>query len=97
MCWNQRGVVEGEGEDEEHRLRMTVMALQTHYRQIYLKFKHFYRTFKNFIYLFIFGPVACGILVPQTGIKPAPSALEVQSLNHWTAWDCPNYFYWFIL
>ena len=28
--------------------------------------------------------MACGILGPQTGIDPAPLALEVQSLNHWT-------------
>ena len=28
---------------------------------------------------------ACGILVPQPGIKPAPPALEVQSLNQWAA------------
>ena len=28
--------------------------------------------------------MACGILVPRTGIDPAPLALEVQSLNHWT-------------
>ena len=27
---------------------------------------------------------AGGILVPQPGIKTAPPALEVQSLNHWT-------------
>ena len=25
------------------------------------------------------------ILVPQPGIEPAPSAVEAQSLNHWTA------------
>ena len=25
------------------------------------------------------------ILVPQPGIKPAPHAVEAQSLNHWTA------------
>ena len=25
-----------------------------------------------------------GILVPQPGIEPTPSALEVQSFNHWT-------------
>ena len=29
-------------------------------------------------------PAACGILVPQPEIKPAPSVLEAQSLNHWT-------------
>ena len=28
--------------------------------------------------------MACGILVPQPGIKPMPPALEAQSLNHWT-------------
>ena len=28
----------------------------------------------------------CGVwdLIPQPGIKPMPSAVEVQSLNHWT-------------
>ena len=35
----------------------------------------------------IFWPhfAACGILFPWPGIKPMFSALEVQSLNHWTA------------
>ena len=33
--------------------------------------------------------MACGILVPRPGIKPAPPALETQSLNHWTARDIP--------
>ena len=28
--------------------------------------------------------VACGILVPWSGIQPTPSALEAQSLSHWT-------------
>ena len=28
--------------------------------------------------------MAGGILVPQPGIKPAPTALEVWSLNRWT-------------
>ena len=28
--------------------------------------------------------VACGILVPQSGIKPGPLAVEVQSPNPWT-------------
>ena len=28
--------------------------------------------------------MACGILVPQPGIKPGPSALGAQSLSHWT-------------
>ena len=31
-----------------------------------------------------------GILVPRPGIKPAPLALEVQSLNHWTAREVPG-------
>ena len=39
------------------------------------------------MYVFIFWPLlaACGILVPQPGVEPAPPVVEVQSLNHWTA------------
>ena len=29
--------------------------------------------------------MACGILVPQPGIEPAPLALKARSPNHWTA------------
>ena len=32
-----------------------------------------------------FPGMACGILVPQPGIKPVIPALEAWSLNHWTA------------
>ena len=35
-----------------------------------------------FIY---FGRTACGILAPRPGIEPTARAVEVQSLNHWTA------------
>ena len=31
----------------------------------------------------------CGILVPGPGIKLSPSALEAQSLNHWTTREVP--------
>ena len=31
-----------------------------------------------------FFPMACGILVPQLEIKPAPPALEAWAPNHWT-------------
>ena len=43
-------------------------------------------------YLFIFLPhcVACEILVPRPGIEPGPSAVRVQSLNHWTARKFPT-------
>ena len=36
---------------------------------------------------FFFWPhrVACGILVPQPGIEPGPSAVKARSPNHWTA------------
>ena len=34
--------------------------------------------------------MACGILVPQPGIESAPSAVEMLSLNHWTARDVPG-------
>ena len=46
---------------------------------------------KSYILLF-FWPrhVACEILVPQSGIEPMTSALEVWSLNHWAASKAPK-------
>ena len=32
---------------------------------------------------------ACGILTPQPGIEPMRPAVEVWSLNHWTAREIP--------
>ena len=32
----------------------------------------------------------CGILLPPPGIKPRPSAMDVQSLNHWTTREFPK-------
>ena len=37
-----------------------------------------------------FGFAACRILVPWPGIEPLSPALEVQSLNHWTAREIPE-------
>ena len=37
--------------------------------------------------------MALGILIPQLGIKPVPLAVEVQSLNHWTAREVPILYY----
>ena len=34
--------------------------------------------------------MACGILVPQRGLKPVFPAVEVQSLNHWTSREVPE-------
>ena len=41
--------------------------------------------------LFIFWPrpVACGSLPSWKGFEPAPFALEVRSLNHWTTREVP--------
>ena len=41
-------------------------------------------------FLFIFCPVARGILVPQPGIRCTPPVLEVWSLNHWATREVPN-------
>ena len=41
----------------------------------------------SFLFLFLFFWPPCkagGILVPQSGIEPTPSAVAVQCLNHWT-------------
>ena len=46
---------------------------------------------------FFFFPCrsACGILVPRPGIESMPLALEVQSLNHWTAREkSPHWVFW---
>ena len=37
----------------------------------------------------LFLPTLHRILVPQAGIKSIPSALEAQSLNHWTTRKVP--------
>ena len=34
-------------------------------------------------FIFWLHHTACGVLVPQPGIEPAPPALEVLKLNHW--------------
>ena len=44
-----------------------------------------------FIYLFWLSLIwTYAILVPQAGIKHAPPAVDVQSLNYWTARDVPS-------
>ena len=42
-----------------------------------------------FIYLFWLCLTACEILIPRPGIEPGPSAVKVQSPNHWTAREYP--------
>ena len=37
--------------------------------------------------------VACGILVPQSGIEPGPSGARAQSLNHCTAREFPGLYF----
>ena len=41
-------------------------------------------------FFFLAAPCAYGILVPQPGIEPRPSAMKAQSLNHWTIGDFPS-------
>ena len=50
------------------------------------RLQHFILFF-NFFWL---HRAAFGLLVPQPGIEPVPPALEVQSLNHWTAREVPT-------
>ena len=39
------------------------------------------RVFCLFVWLFVFGPVTCRILVPQTGIEPGPQQWQHQLLT----------------
>ena len=43
------------------------------------------------LFIFCLHHAACGILILQPGIKPAPTALQAQSLNHWIAMEVPSY------
>ena len=45
--------------------------------------------------VYIFSMV-CGVLVLRPEIKPTPFALEVQSLNHWTAREIPEMIYFYL-
>ena len=45
---------------------------------------------EEFIFLFFNLATPCGILVPRTGIEPAPSAVKARSPNHWTAREFPG-------
>ena len=57
----------------------------------------FLSVFLFYFILFFFGSTACGILVPQPGIKAMPLAVEARSPNHWTAREVPLVSFFFIL
>ena len=54
----------------------------------------FFATVIFYCYFFFGHTAACGILAPGPGIKPRPPALEVQSLNPWTAREVPTTTFW---
>ena len=56
-----------------------IYCLFTYYLSIYL-----------FIYLRMLRLEARGILVPQSGTEPGPSAVKAQCPNHWTGQGIPN-------
>ena len=37
--------------------------------------------------------MACGILVPQSGIEPEPLAVKAQSPNHWATREFPSFLF----
>ena len=51
---------------------------------------HFNIEFQAVFFFFFPYHVACGILVPWSGIQVGPSAMKLQSPNHWT----PSTFCW---
>ena len=69
---------------------------------IYVKYTYMYTHLQIHLYLFIYlkpyiffififgSAAACGTLVPWLGIEPVPPAVEVRSLNHWTAREVPQ-------
>ena len=51
--------------------------------------------FPFYLFIFLFWPcqVACGILVPWSGIEPRLPALEAWHLNHWTTREVLSYYF----
>ena len=43
-----------------------------------------------FFFFFLLHYAACGILVPQPGIKPMSAAMGAQSLNHLSTREVPH-------
>ena len=50
---------------------------------------YLYADFSPFFFSFWLCNMACGTLVPQSGIKHVPSARRVHSPDYWTAWKFP--------
>ena len=50
---------------------------------------HVLDAFLSFLLRFWLCHAACGILVPQPGTEPRPTAVKVQSPNDWTARKFP--------
>ena len=42
-------------------------------------------TWYHFFFFFWLHHAACGILIPQPGVEPGPSAVRARSPNHWIA------------
>ena len=47
----------------------------------------FFLLFFELLFIYVLSCVACGTLASRPGIKPEPLAVELWSLNHWTARD----------
>ena len=43
----------------------------------------------SFIFIFWLSCAACGLFILQTGMEPAPPALEGKNLNHWPTREVP--------
>ena len=54
------------------------------------QFKHCHWQNLGFVFCFLPHGVTCRMLVPWPGIEPVSPAVEVHSLNHWTARKVPR-------
>ena len=64
----------------------------SHVQFLESRYKHEYTGFCMNIYFFFsffFFFFALGILVPQPGIEPGPTAVEAQSPNYWLTQESP--------
>ena len=72
-------------------LIVQAMTLILIFFSIVARFNHILLDAFFFILYIYFAQMACKILVPLPGIELWSSAVKVQSPNHWTTWEVPQY------
>ena len=88
--WPCRCLLVEEGKENSRRVNLMYWDPKSCCFCVFFFFNKHLFLFVLFLFILLPCHMACGILVPQEGIKPAAPALKVWSLNHWTAREVPR-------